>query len=544
MVGKSHSSTRLVRLAWYVFGIGLVLWLILLCVLPVASRDTLLRTLALGLSSSIVAIPLGALTAWVCLSRGAVSRCLWLTIVSLSLLPLVIHVTSWDAAFGKLGWLTELRGDVLTPMVSGWLAASWIHGVAATPQVALIFIVFAWNDQTTYEEQALVETSAWNVFWRITLRRYLPVVMTALLWVLGVCAREIAVTDLYQIETVAEQVYLGYSLNNNTLIGSWSTDQLSSAAGLDQSLVIVSILVQSFLCFAFFVAVTDSTDSRHSEHATGTQKKGSRIRVWVGAILLVVLAATPTLNTLARASFYIRLVDGTATPGFDLQRIPIAITRAAQDYADELTWSILIAVAAATLVLSICLLLAFWVGNRFSRRLVFTIAIAIGFAIPGPVLGSTLVWLFSIPSGSWFYWLTDYTIFCPVIAVSIFCWPVCSILVWCLLQRVSAHAIEGAQLDGAGYRTLLWEFGIKANWLALLGSWVVIFMLAFGELAASSMVRPAGMDTVPRKMLGDLHAGVDELTAGITIVITLAVFAVVGLASLVFELNSRANGRK
>jgi len=58
------------------------------------------------------------------------------------------------------------------------------------------------------------------------------------------------------------------------------------------------------------------------------------------------------------------------------------------------------------------------------------------------------------------------------------------------------------------------------------GCWLLACVLCFGELSASQIVRPAGMDTVARKMMGDLHAGVNELTAGISIVVALAAIVV------------------
>ena len=60
----------------------------------------------------------------------------------------------------------------------------------------------------------------------------------------------------------------------------------------------------------------------------------------------------------------------------------------------------------------------------------------------------------------------------------------------------------------------------------IIGCWLLACVLCFGELSASQMVRPAGMDTVARKMLGDLHAGVNELTAGISIVVAAAAIGV------------------
>ena len=130
-----------------------------------ADRAVFLRTVMLGVCASLIAVPLGGLIAWVCSADGFISRMLLIASLALLLVPMFIHVSGWDAAFGKLGWLTSSQGQVLVPLVSGWTAASWIHGLAAAPQVALILLIGLRTGNRSYEEHALLETSATSVFW-------------------------------------------------------------------------------------------------------------------------------------------------------------------------------------------------------------------------------------------------------------------------------------------------------------------------------------------------------------------------------------------
>ncbi|MEL7496793.1 MAG: ABC transporter permease subunit [Planctomycetota bacterium] len=520
---------------------------VLLALVDGPSRIVWLRTMALGGSASVLAVLLGGIGAAVCLRRGFVPRLLLVTLMALAIMPLVIHVSSWDAAFGKLGWLTESRGQVLTPLVSGWIAAIWVHGLAATPQVALIFLACAWNDRREYEEQARLETTAFQVFLSITLPRYWPVVGIAVLWVIMTCAREIAVTDLYQIETLAEQVYLGYALNHSTIVGSWSADQLTEANQLNQWLIVAALGVQALASMILFLAMTQRLGWGQTTSQTGHLGDVQVAGKWtsgIGATLWAVLVVVPLINTVARASFYVKSIEGIAQPTYDLTRIEFAVRRACQDYSDEFTWSCLIAITASTIILLVMLMVVGFTRRSRWGRLVFSALMAIGFALPGPVIGSSLAWLFSSSDNAWFHWLTDYTIFGPVVAAGLFCGPICGILIWLMVDRTSHDVLDGARLDGANEISTFWEFGVKANRLGLVGVWLIGFTLCFGELAASSMVRPAGMDTVARKMLGDLHAGVDELTAGMTIVITLVVVCISLLGWLFFWLNQAAGVRK
>jgi len=223
-----HNSIALWLLI--LFGIGIVIIL----TVPQSSSDRAVafRTIALGLSASLIAIPIGGLIAWVCSGRGFFARTMLITTVALLLVPMFIHVSSWDAAFGKLGWLTATKGQVLVPLISGWNAAAWIHGIAAAPQVALILLIGMRTGNRVFEEQALLDTTPAGVFWHVTFKRIWPLLILSIFWIVISCAREIAVTDIYQVGTLAEQIYLGYSLGINAVGGNWSPSELFLSATL------------------------------------------------------------------------------------------------------------------------------------------------------------------------------------------------------------------------------------------------------------------------------------------------------------------------
>ena len=142
------------------------------------------------------------------------------------------------------------------------------------------------------------------------------------------------------------------------------------------------------------------------------------------------------------------------------------------------------------------------------------------------------------------HYFYNYTIAAPVLANLIFSWPAGALIVWFVFRKIPLDALESSSLDGAGRLTRFYRFGIGGNKTALIGCWLLSFAFCFGELSASHIVRPAGMDTVPRKMLGDLHAGVNELTAGITIVTAFIVVMISLLGWMFIRLNQPADGRK
>lgn len=530
--------------------IAVLLWLLItiaiaLVVLMVASENERLvaaRTIWLGICASLIALPLGSLIAWASRGQGLIPRVLFVCNIVLLFVPMFIHVSSWDAAFGKLGWLTSTKGQVLVPLVSGWTAATWIHGVAAAPYVALILTIGLNLGRRTFEEQALLDTDAAGVFWHITIRRICPLLVAAFVWIVISSAREIAVTDLYQIGTVAEQVYLGYSLGLSSIAGKWTADQLAEAGELNPVITIAVIGWLAVTAFWLFFRLTNFVHQSGTVESSRATKSTAK-QNFAGALALILLVAIPVGNVLMRACFFVQPVDGTPTTGYSVTQLFHSVRRSCIDYQNEFVWSFLISLVSSTLILLLASVSAFAAQRSRVGQLVFVGALATCCALPGPYIGTLLAGLLSNVDNETIRWFYNYTIAAPVIANLIFCWPAGALVVWFVFRKIPEDAMESARVDGAGWVTRFTQFGVRANPISLLGCWLITFAFCFGELSASQIVRPAGIDTVPRKMLGDLHAGVNELTAGITILMAIAIVTISLTGWCFLQLNRRVIGR-
>ena len=526
---------------WLLFSV--VIGILLLSLATEVERAVAIRTIGLGLSASLIALPLGASIAWACHGRGAASTALLITTIATLLVPLFIHVSGWDAAFGKLGWLTSTRGQILVPLVSGWTAATWIHGIAAGPQVAMILLIGMSVGQRVYEEQALLDTNSSGVFWNVTIKRIMPLLVLSTIWIVITCAREIAVTDLYQIGTLSEQIYLGYSLGLVSTAGNWTAEQLAEAGSVSNLLAVVMMLWLAMFAFLFFFRLTDL---EYESQSVEPYRRGSSSwqRTFIACLLIVLLVVVPIGNVIVRACFYVRPVDGIPTQGYSLNQLIQSVRRSLLDYQIEFGWSFLIACSSATLIVLLASVFA-WNArrSRFVQAL-FALTLAFCCAIPGPFIGTSIAAAAAGVNNESFRWLYNYTIAAPVVANLVFCWPVGALVVWFIFRKIPLDALESSRVEGARGATRFFRFGVMGNWVALTGCWLISFACSFGELSASQIVRPAGIDTVPRKMLGDLHAGVNELTAGITIV-TASMIVVVSLTGWWFiRLNRGAIGRQ
>ena len=221
---------------WF-FWCGLALLLASVGLLLVlADRRILLlarNSLWVGLGACAVAVPVGTFAGAGALSHGpARSPTVFWLVASLLFLPLYLHAAAWDAGFGQLGWYSAVRESVRAPLLQGVWAVMWIHGLWSVPWVTLIVSAVLHWSEPELEEAALLDATHAQVFFRVTLRRAVPGVITASVWVMLVAIGEIVVTDLYQVRTLAEELYTGYALG----------DDMATTMGLRTALLLTGAL--------------------------------------------------------------------------------------------------------------------------------------------------------------------------------------------------------------------------------------------------------------------------------------------------------------
>ena len=536
----NHRQSSRIPIAAALFAIFAV---VLLFCAPPNQRAIAMRTFLLGLGASSLAFPLAALAAWAIRESNLVGRWLFRACICLAVIPVYLNVGYQDAAIGKLGWLTSNGNQVLTPLLSGWSAAVWAHATSLLPQLTLL-IQFCLGSQRTYEEQGLLEASDWQVFFHITLRQLLPLAILSAIWGIVVCSREIAVTDLYQIGTMAEQLYLGYALNQpGGTAGNWTTDQLAQAGNLSWS---ISLSIFCALASVATLAV-DMFNRQIGENRgllVASKSLSSRRRInstpamVVAVLVLLLLVVIPMFNVVYRVGLAVEATDRGPSLVWHTSNAVSAISKTATDHQDAFHWSSIIALTSSTLVL----LTAFgscWVARRrkgFAVALILVWVILCGCS--GPAIGITISQCFANSSLSPIIWLYDQTILPAVLANSFFVWPIAVIGTWVVACRVPEDQLDHAKTENVGAFGRAFEFGIRQNARTFLGLWLLLGAISFGELSATQMVTPPGIETVPQVTLGKLHAGVDEATAALTILTTGLIVAIAWLGWIITGITS------
>jgi iron(III) transport system permease protein len=315
------------------------------------------------------------------------------------------------------------------------------------------------------EEAALMIAPPAHVLWRITLPLAGPSVLAAALLIFVLAVSEFGVPGLLRVRVYTTEVFTAFAALYDF------TRAMFVAAPL---LVLCAAIAGAAVMLAGDPLVT--TRRRTEAHAPLFEAWRRRAG---GLIILVIgLAVATPLAILWREA------SGAAS-----WRIIFAGSGAA------ITKSLVLSACGATVVVGI----AVWLGYaraRASRRLgqLADVALVVLFAVPSTIVGVGLigVWNRSGPLGvpygtDGMFLLTHVSRFVPVAAL----------VLAAVVRYVPVSHEEAAAMSGAGWLRTVATIIIPQIRLGLAVAWVVVFVLAFGELGASILVAPPGESTLP-----------------------------------------------
>ncbi|MBI2478556.1 MAG: hypothetical protein HYV60_07935 [Planctomycetia bacterium] len=242
---------------------------------------------------------------------------------------------------------------------------------------------------------------------------------------------------------------------------------------------------------------------------------------------VLVLIATPMLNVAYKAGLVVEQLDGARVRQWSLTSFLRIVCNSPSEFGEEHGWTLLIAGLAATATVMAATPLG-WLARRGSLQTLPAVATAaICLAIPGPMIGLSVIWLLNREESDLLVWLYDRTIFAPWLAMFVKTLPIAILMLWYAFRTVADELLESASSEGAGPVARLMRIGLPSRWRSLASAWLAAFAVASGDLAASILVIPPGITTVPVRVFGLLHSGVDDQVAGICLT-TVWGFVVIG----------------
>ena len=482
--------------------------------------STLLQnTLLLAAATCAVSVPLGVCLAWLLQRTDLPGRQAGKRLLTLLLfVPLYLQVAAWQAGFGLQGWHTLARAE--TPWLDGWTGAIWIHAMAAVPWVVLIVGAAFRLVEPELEEQALLDGSPRQVFFRVTLPAVGPAIAAATLWVAVTTAGEMTVTDLLGIRTYAEEVYTQIAIGQGPRAAS---------LGLVPGIAGVATILTLGMIFAARLSPWGRPWTARPCRIFPTGRWRLPLAL-VAAAMVLILAGVPLGNLLAKAGV---LVEQTATGRertWSAAKCLTMVASAPWRCPREIGWSLLIGGLSATAAVAAAFPLA-WLARRGHWRAVpAMLTAAICLAVPGPLVGLAIIGLLDRPELPPLVYLYDHSILAPWLALTIRSLPAAILVLGHALRTLPQDMLDNAAIDGAGPIALIMRIALPERRAAIALAWLVALAVALADLATSILVVPPGVTTLSIHVFGLLHYGVEDRVAGICLAMV-ALFAFVAAAA-------------
>jgi iron(III) transport system permease protein len=492
------------------------------------------NTLLLSAAVAGLSVPLGSVLAFLLTRTDLPGRRLvgWL-LAGFLFLPLYVQAGAWQASLGGDGWLTALVGG--PPLVAGWRGAIWIHAVGALPWAVLIVGSGLALVERELEEQALLDGAAWQIVYHVTLRRAAAAIGVAALWIALQTAGEMSVTDFFQVRTFAEEIYTAFALgdiqpsgNGQSLTSYDPASGVLEPSGVWTGVAIVGVMLACALLLVANLAPLTRRGSLRKGlvFQFGRGRWAATAGLWfaVGAFLVLPLASLAwkagvqvvdsPAGRVRKWSANKCLAMAALNPRIEHGRIKLRHQR-------EIGWSLAIDSAAATAAVLLALPAA-WLARRGGGRAWVALAlVAFALAVPGPVVGLAIIALMNRPEIPGFVYLYDRTIAAPCLGCIVHALPLTMLVLWPALRTLPSELLEAAELEGAGVWDRLRLVIVPLRWPAILLAWIVAFVWSLGELDASVLVAPPGIQPLSNHIFGLLHFGAQDQVAGLCLAIYL-----------------------
>ncbi len=482
-------------------------------------------TLALGLLAAAVAVPSGAALAWLLWRSTARGRTPALALTAAWLvMPLYLQAAAWKALFDN--WTTP---GSQASWQDGWvfLRACWVHAAHAIPwstaafSVALIYLPRNW------EEQASLQVRPRRAWFAATWPVWLGAAAVTVMWELFVVTTDITVTDLFQVRTFAEMIYLQFAIGESPDFRPFGWESWFFLIWL------VALLATTLRQAR--PPIGEPVERSWRAAADVTPSVWPTILLW---LLLLVWLGVPAAVLARQAGTEYVLARGQWTAHWSHWKLlgvvagigPQRDQFVARQFESQWYWSAWITGLGAAITTLLASFLAWTARWRRHAGPIVLCVLAISAAIPGPQWGIWLVGLFTGWNLPWLNYLYDQTVAAPVMAGVIRALPLATLIWWLAFRGLPRHLCEAATLAGWGWLRQWCLLAVPARvrvipWVALLAGAIV-----FADLGATLPVIPPGVLTITVRVFDLLHAGVDDLAAAICLLLALVVTAVTTLA--------------
>jgi iron(III) transport system permease protein len=482
------------------------------------------NTLLLIIGTLSFAVPVGCTLAWIIFRSDVLGRRVGLALLAtLLFVPLYLQVAGWQAAFGPQGWWQMGYRPLGSPaLLQGWRGAIWIHATAALPWVAFMVGLGLLLIPRSVEEAARLSGSWWRVAFSISLPLSRTTIVAATVWTAVVTAGEMTVTDVFQIRTYAEELFLGFA-GDTLIIPPGAPAQLRVLPGI--------LLVAVATGLAWLVSSYLLSDELG---LTWTSPQRVPLGRWRWPVSIVVMSAlgllvgVPLFGLITKLGTVVEQVGDDRVRRWSARKaldLLVTGTRPAPiKFAEEFGWSLAIGNLASLAAVAIGGLLAWRSRTSQIAKIGAVVLLATSLALPGPLVGLGLIHLLNQRDWPWVVYLYDRTILAPCLAMTIRCLPLTLLILWHGLRSLPRDLVDAAKLDGVGPVGMVTQLIAPLRGQHFLFAWLVGLTIAIGDLATSILVLPPGITTLATRIFGLVHYGVEDQLAALCLC-TIVLFA-------------------
>jgi len=465
MWGRQSSRT-------WVLGFAVLVFLVC-CVLPLASlllellnrpatiasdllldarrRGLLYNTTVLGLGTALIAtligVPLGVLLGRVAFQGKALIR---IGLAAPAFIPPYVMALAW----------VYVAPDRIYSLPAAMLVLSLVF----YPLSMLATEVALGRIDGRFEEAGLMVTPPRRVLLRITVPLTAPAVLAAALLIFVLAVSEFGVPGLLRVRVYTTEVFTAF------------------AALYDATRAVVLTVPLLGLCVVVAAIAAAILGERL---VTGRRTVSTRpllIEQWrIPGLVLAVL-------TIGVALLVPLLVLGSKAARAESFAAVLAGSTGAT--ANSLT----LAAAGATLVVAIAIGLGYLRARMSRYARVADVVLVVLFAIPSTVVGVGLIGLWNRPGVLGTIYDSNGMFIVAYLARFL---PVAALMLAATARSVPPAHEEAAAVTGASWLRSVARIVVPQMRLGLIAAWLVVFVLAFGELGVSILVAPPGHATLP-----------------------------------------------
>ncbi|AUB85544.1 ABC transporter permease [Candidatus Thiodictyon syntrophicum] len=409
------------------------------------------------------------------------------------LIPPHLHAIVWSRLLADTGpgnrFFQAALGLKAAPLdVFSLPGVVFVLGLAYFPFVTLLAKAGLRAIDPSLEESALLRRGPTRVIAGISIPLTAPHILAGAILVFVFAIIDFGVPDILRVRVYAVEIFIQFS----------ALYDKRAAVVLSLPLLIVTLAlvgVQAWLMRGrAYVSL--------AQGAAGTRrfplgKARSAALLFCGVVVtLAVLVPVATFAVVAGPAGTYARVLGPALP--------------------SLGTSLALAVAAA----GITTLLAFVIAHSLVRsragvRTALHDLTQVPFAVPPILLGIALIGVWNRPATGWLY---D-TVAMVVLGYVAHFLPFAIRAVYAGLQQLNPRVEEAAWLATPNRLRIVWRITLPLVRNGLVAGFLIVFILAMGELGVTLLVVPPGVETLPVRIYNLMHYGAEEAVAALSLIL-------------------------